>query len=66
MFLTVVILFAIAAALAAGIGFWAYRVALHLRGDEEATRAVVRHVLMPLVGRTPQPGNPADLRADAD
>jgi hypothetical protein len=38
-----------------GIGvllwFGFHRIALHLRGNPEATRAVVEHVLIPLFGR---------------
>jgi hypothetical protein len=44
------------AAMLAGMAALAWlgcrRVALHLRGKPEATRAVVEHVLMPLFGRT--------------
>lgn len=58
MFFAVLILLALTAALVAAGGFWLYRVALHLRGNEEATRAVVRHVLMPLVAAEPEPGTP--------
>ncbi len=32
-------------------GFLLYRVANHLRGNEEGTKAVVKHVLIPLLGR---------------
>ncbi len=38
-----------------GVLLWlaARRVLRHIRGDAEATRAVVEHVLMPLVGKKP-------------
>jgi hypothetical protein len=49
MFLTFV---AMLAGMAALVWIGCQRVALHLRGKPEATRAVVEHVLMPLFGRT--------------
>ena len=58
MFFAALILLLTTGALAAGFGFWVYRVALHLRGNEEATRAVVRHVVMPLFGRESTPDEP--------
>lgn len=53
MFLTFVVMLAGIAAL---VWLGCQRVALHLRGKPEATRAVVEHVLMPLFGRTEMPG----------
>jgi hypothetical protein len=53
MFLTFVVMLAGMAAL---VWLGCQRVALHLRGKPEATRAVVEHVLMPLFGRTEAPG----------
>lgn len=52
MFLTFVVMLAGMAAL---VWLGCQRVALHLRGKPEATRAVVEHVLMPLFGRTEEP-----------
>jgi hypothetical protein len=46
---------AMLAGMAALVWFGCRRVALHLRGKPEATRAVVEHVLMPLFGRTETP-----------
>lgn len=53
MVLTVLFLLVFSVTLTGGIGFWIYRVAMHLRGNEEATKAVVEHVLLPLIGRSP-------------
>ena len=58
MFFAALILLLITGALVAGFVFWVYRVARHLRGNEEATRAVVRHVLMPLFERKSTPDEP--------
>ncbi len=58
MFLFAMVLLLLTGAMAGGFGFWVYRVASHLRGDEEATRAVVRHVLMPLFERKSSPDEP--------
>jgi len=52
MFLTFVVMTASFAVLL-WLGF--RRVALHLRGNSEATRAVVEHVLIPLFGRKEVP-----------
>lgn len=53
MFLTFVVMLAGMAAL---VWLGCQRVALHLRGKPEATRAVVEHVLIPLFGRAESPG----------
>lgn len=53
MFLTFVVMLAGMAAL---VWLGCQRVALHLRGKPDATRAVVEHVLMPLFGRKEEPG----------
>lgn len=52
MFLMFVTFVVVLAGMAALIWIGCQRVALHLRGKPEATRAVVEHVLMPLFGRT--------------
>lgn len=56
-----------------GIGvllwFGFHRIALHLRGNPEATRAVVEHVLIPLFGRKEEPEfetGPDGMLRDAD
>jgi len=56
MFLMFLTFAAMLAGMAALAWFGCQRVALHLRGKPEATRAVVEHVLMPLFGRTETPG----------
>lgn len=52
MFLTFVVMTATFAVL---LWFGFHRVALHLRGNPDATRAVVEHVLIPLFGRKDEP-----------
>ena len=52
--LTIVITFVVVTAVYAGLFWFAFRrVAMHLRGNQEATKAVVEHVLLPLLGRNP-------------
>lgn len=48
MFLTFVV---VMSGLGVLLWFGFHRIALHLRGNPEATRAVVEHVLIPLFGR---------------
>lgn len=54
MFLAFLTFLLVTASFLAAIGFALYRVANHLRGNEEATKAVVQHVLLPLFGRKPE------------
>lgn len=54
MFLAFLTFVFVTAAYAALIGFALYRVATHLRGNEQATKAVVDHVLLPLFGKAPE------------
>tara|TARA_R110002072_G_scaffold303126_1_gene494844 strand:+ start:5709 stop:5933 length:225 start_codon:yes stop_codon:yes gene_type:complete len=56
MFLMFLTFMAMLAGMAALVWAGCQRVALHLRDKPEATRAVVEHVLMPLLGRTRIPG----------
>jgi hypothetical protein len=48
MFLTFVV---VMSGLGVLLWFGFHRIAMHLRGNPEATRAVVEHVLIPLFGR---------------
>lgn len=53
--LTMVITFVLVTAVYAGVLWFGFRrVAMHLRGNQEATKAVVEHVLIPLLGRKPE------------
>jgi hypothetical protein len=52
MFLTFVVMLSGFAVL---VWFGFHRIALHLRGNPEATKAVVEHVLIPLFGRKEEP-----------
>lgn len=56
MFLMFLTFIAMLAGMAALVWFGCQRVAMHLSGKPEATRAVVEHVLMPLFGRKEMPG----------
>jgi hypothetical protein len=51
MFLMFLILVAFLATVGVLVWFGCQRVALHLRGNPDATKAVVEHVLIPLFGR---------------
>jgi hypothetical protein len=53
--LTMFITFVVVTTAYAGVFWFGFRrVALHLRGNQEATKAVVEHVLIPLFGRNPK------------
>ena len=54
MFLMFLILVAFVATVGAVLWFGCQRVAVHLRGNPDATKAVVEHVLIPLFGRKPE------------
>jgi len=54
MFLMFLILVAFIATVGVLIWFGCQRVGLHLRGNPDATKAVVEHVLIPLFGRKPE------------
>lgn len=55
MFLMFLILVAFVATVGVLVWFGCQRVAVHLRGNPDATKAVVEHVLIPLFGRKPEP-----------
>lgn len=55
MFLMFLILVAFVATVGVLVWFGCQRVALHLRGNPDATKAVVEHVLIPLFGGKPEP-----------
>ena len=55
MFLMFLILVAFVATVGVLLWFGCQRVAVHLRGNPDATKAVVEHVLIPLFGRKPEP-----------
>lgn len=54
MFLMFLILVAFVATVGVLVWFGCQRVAAHLRGNPDATKAVVEHVLIPLFGRKPE------------
>jgi hypothetical protein len=54
MFLMFLILVAFLATVGVLVWFGCQRVAVHLRGNPDATKAVVEHVLIPLFGRKPE------------
>lgn len=56
MFLTFIV---VLAGMAALVWLGCQRVAVHLRDKPDATKAVVEHVLMPLLGRNDTPGSGA-------
>lgn len=55
MFLMFLILVAFVATVGVLVWFGCQRVAVHLRGNPDATKAVVEHVLIPLFGRKSEP-----------
>ena len=55
MFLMFLILVAFVATVGVLLWLGCQRVAVHLRGNPDATKAVVEHVLIPLFGRKPEP-----------
>ena len=54
MFLMFLILVAFVATVGVLVWFGCQRVAVHLRGNPDATKAVVEHVFIPLFGRKPE------------
>lgn len=54
MFLMFLMLVALIGTAGVLVWFGCQRVAVHLRGNPDATKAVVEHVLIPLFGRKPE------------
>jgi len=55
--LTILVTFIITTALYVALGAWGTRrVVRHLMANRDAVQAVTEHVLMPLLGHTPQEG----------
>ncbi|HMP03650.1 MAG TPA: hypothetical protein PKD86_08445 [Gemmatales bacterium] len=56
MFVTMFVTFVVMLiAIAVLVAFGCYRIALHLRGNPEATKAVVEHVLIPMLAGPEEP-----------
>lgn len=54
MFLTFVTFLIVTATFVGVIWFAVYRVATHLRGNDEGVKAVMQHVVLPLFGKKPE------------